>query len=198
MQGNIGLFFGSFNPIHIGHLVLAEYIFQKAELDKVLFVVTPHNPHKQKSTLLPDRERLHLVHLALEDQIGLEASDLEFGMPQPNYTAQTLAFLREKHPQACFQLIMGEDNLRSLHKWKNVETILEHHKLLVYPRFSEESANETLDELLQKYPQATFIDAPKMDISASLIRAHFKSGKPLRNLVPKAVFEYIEGSNLFQ
>ena len=109
MKGNIGLFFGTFNPIHVGHLVLAEYMLNYGELDRVLFVITPHNPFKQKSTLLPDRERLHLAYLALEDQLNMQPSDIEFGLPQPNYTAQTMAYLHEKHPEAKLTLIMGED-----------------------------------------------------------------------------------------
>jgi len=196
MKGNIGLFFGTFNPIHLGHLVLAEYMLNYGELDRVLFVITPHNPFKQKSTLLPDRERLHLAYLALEDQLNMQPSDIEFGLPQPNYTAQTMAYLREKHPEANFTLIMGEDNLRSLHKWQNYESIVDHHRILVYPRVGGDYAG-TIEEA-QKYPNVAVVDAPRMEISASMIRQSFKDRKPLQNLLPKAVFEYIEGSNLFQ
>ncbi|MGB1089375.1 MAG: nicotinate (nicotinamide) nucleotide adenylyltransferase [Schleiferiaceae bacterium] len=196
MKGNIGLFFGTFNPIHVGHLILAEYMLNYGELDRVLFVITPHNPFKQKSTLLPDRERLHLAYLALEDQLNMQPSDIEFGLPQPNYTAQTMAYLREKHPEANFTLIMGEDNLRSLHKWQNYESIVDHHRILVYPRVGGDYAG-TIEEA-QKYPNVAVVDAPRMEISASMIRQSFKDRKPLQNLLPKAVFEYIEGSNLFQ
>ena len=166
------------------------------ELDRVLFVITPHNPFKQKSTLLPDRERLHLAYLALEDQLNMQPSDIEFGLPQPNYTAQTMAYLREKHPEANFTLIMGEDNLRSLHKWQNYESIVDHHRILVYPRVGCDY--EGTAEAAQKYPNVAVVDAPRMEISASMIRQSFKDRKPLQNLLPKAVFEYIEGSNLFQ
>jgi nicotinate-nucleotide adenylyltransferase len=196
MKGNIGLFFGTFNPIHVGHLILAEYMLNYGELDRILFVITPHNPFKQKSTLLPDRERLHLAYLALEDQLNMQPSDIEFGLPQPNYTAQTMAYLREKHPEANFTLIMGEDNLRSLHKWQNYESIVDHHRILVYPRVGGDYAG-TIEEA-QKYPNVAVVDAPRMEISASMIRQSFKDRKPLQNLLPKAVFEYIEGSNLFQ
>lgn len=196
MKGNIGLFFGTFNPIHVGHLILAEYMLKYGEIDRVLFVITPHNPFKQKSTLLPDRERLHLAYLALEDQLNMQPSDIEFGLPQPNYTAQTMAYLREKHPEANFTLIMGEDNLRSLHKWQNYESIVDHHRILVYPRVGGDYAG-TIEEA-QKYPNVAVVDAPRMEISASMIRQSFKDRKPLQNLLPKAVFEYIEGSNLFQ
>ena len=196
MKGNIGLFFGTFNPIHVGHLILAEYMLNYGELNRVLFVITPHNPFKQKSTLLPDRERLHLAYLALEDQLNMQPSDIEFGLPQPNYTAQTMAYLREKHPEANFTLIMGEDNLRSLHKWQNYESIVDHHRILVYPRVGGDYAG-TIEEA-QKYPNVAVVDAPRMEISASMIRQSFKDRKPLQNLLTKAVFEYIEGSNLFQ
>ena len=196
MKGNIGLFFGTFNPIHVGHLILAEYMLKYGEIDRVLFVITPHNPFKQKSTLLPDRERLHLAYIALEGQLNMQPSDIEFGLPQPNYTAQTMAYLREKHPEANFTLIMGEDNLRSLHKWQNYESIVDHHRILVYPRVGGDYAG-TIEEA-QKYPNVAVVDAPRMEISASMIRQSFKDRKPLQNLLPKAVFEYIEGSNLFQ
>jgi len=196
MKAKVGLFFGTFNPIHVGHLVLAEYMLNYADIDELLFVVTPHNPFKQKSTLLPDRTRLHLVNLAIDGEVNMRASDIEFDLPQPNFTAQTLLFLREKYPQTNFSIIMGEDNLRTFHKWRNYESILEHHPILVYPRIGE--VPEDQNDILEKYPQATLVDAPRMEISASLIRQSFKDGKPLKNLLPKAVFSYIEGSNLFQ
>lgn len=196
MRAKVGLFFGTFNPIHVGHLVLAEYMLNYADLDELLFVVTPHNPFKLKSTLLPDRTRLHLVNLAIDGEVNMRASDIEFDLPQPNFTAQTLLFLREKYPQTTFSIIMGEDNLRTFHKWRNYESILAHHPILVYPRIGE--VPEDQNDILEKYPQATLVDAPRMEISASLIRQSFKEGKPLKNLLPKAVFSYIEGSNLFQ
>ena len=194
----VGLFFGTFNPIHIGHLVLAEYFQKYGDLDEVWLVVTPHNPFKKKSNLLADRERLHLVHLAIEDQEGLRASDIEFSLPQPNYTSQTLTFLREKYPEHCFSIIMGEDNLKSFHKWRNYESIVENHEILVYPRHTlpDEVANE--QHWQERFPNLRLVNAPKMEISASLIRRSFAEGKALRNLLPKAVFDYIEGSNLFQ
>jgi len=196
MKAKVGLFFGTFNPIHVGHLVLAEYMLNYADIDELLFVVTPHNPFKQKSTLLPDRTRLHLVNLAIDGEVNMRASDIEFDLPQPNFTAQTLLFLRDKYPQTTFSIIMGEDNLRTFHKWRNYESILEQHPILVYPRIGE--VPEDQNDILEKYPQATLVDAPRMEISASLIRQSFKDGKPLKNLLPKAVFSYIEGSNLFQ
>jgi nicotinate-nucleotide adenylyltransferase len=146
---------------------------------------------------LPDRERLHLAYLALEDQLNMQPSDIEFSLPQPNYTAQTMAYLREKHPEANFTLIMGEDNLRSLHKWQNYESIVDHHRILVYPRVIGDYEGKQ-KHFAQKYPNVAVVDAPRMEISASMIRQSFKDRKPLQNLLPKAVFEYIEGSNLFQ
>jgi len=195
---NVGLFFGSFNPVHIGHLALAEYFLKYTDLNEVWFVVTPHNPFKKKSNLLPDRTRLHLVHLALEDQEGLVPCDIEFSLPQPNFTAQTLAFLREKHAEYQFSLIMGEDNLKSLHKWKNVESIIEHHNILAYPRHPLPDEEATAAQWKEKFSRVSLVNAPKMEISATMIRNSFKDGKGLRNLLPKAVFDYIEGSNLFQ
>jgi len=194
----VGLFFGTFNPIHIGHLALAEYFQKYGDLDEVWLVVTPHNPFKKKSNLLPDRERLHLVHLAIEDQEGLRASDIEFSLPQPNYTSQTLTYLREKYPEHRFSIIMGEDNLKSFHKWRNFESILENHKILVYPRHPLPDEVATEQHWQERFPNLRLVNAPKMEISASLIRRSFAEGKALRNLLPKAVFDYIEGSNLFQ
>ena len=145
---------------------------------------------------MPDRERLHLVHLAIADQEGMTVSAIEFSLPQPNYTAQTLAYLREQHPEAQFSLIMGEDNLRGLHKWKNVESIIDAHDIFVYPRHANEAVAE--NPHFEKHPKVNVVQAPRMEISATLIRNSFKEGKPLSNLLPNAVFEYIEGSNLFQ
>ena len=137
----IGLYFGTFNPIHIGHLIIANHMAEYSDLDQIWMVVTPHNPLKKKSTLLDDSHRLQMVHLATEDFPKIKPSDIEFKLSQPNYTINTLAHLQEKYPNYEFSLIMGEDNLKSLHKWKNYEVILEHHQIYVYPRISEESEN---------------------------------------------------------
>ena len=134
MIKNIGLFFGSFNPIHVGHLIIANHVAQLESIDEVWLVISPHNPHKKKESLLPDLNRLYMVNIAIEDNNKLRASDIEFKMPQPSYTIDTLTYLKEKHPDYKFNLIMGADNLRSFHKWKNYEVILKEHKLLVYPR----------------------------------------------------------------
>jgi nicotinate-nucleotide adenylyltransferase len=130
----IGLFFGSFNPVHVGHMVLANYMLEYTDLDKIWFVISPHNPLKKKSSLLDEKHRLQLVNLAIGDNAKIKASDIEFKLPQPSYTVVTLAYLKEKHPEYEFALILGEDNLLSFNKWKNYEEILKHHQLYVYPR----------------------------------------------------------------
>jgi nicotinate-nucleotide adenylyltransferase len=194
----VGLFFGTFNPVHIGHLALAEFIQKTTDLEEVWLVVTPLNPFKKKSNLLPDRERLHLVRLALEDQMGLKASDIEFNLPKPNYTAQTLAYLREKYPEIIFSVIMGEDNIKTLHKWRNYESIADNHDIFVYPRHPLPKEEKNHFDWQEKYPRSHLVNAPKMELSASMIRKSFAQGKGFRNLLPKAVFDYIEGSNLFK
>ncbi len=130
----IGLYFGTFNPIHVGHLIIANHMAEHADLDQVWMVVTPHNPLKKKNTLLDDYHRLQMVHLATEDFPKIKPSDIEFKLSQPNYTVNTLVHLQEKYPNYEFSLIMGEDNLKSFHKWKNYEAILENHEIYVYPR----------------------------------------------------------------
>mgnify|MGYP000899646264 CR=1 FL=1 len=140
----IGLYFGTFNPIHIGHMIIANHMAEHSDLDQIWMVVTPHNPHKQKTTLLDDYQRLHMVTLATEDFTKIKPSDIEFKLPQPNYTVNTLAHLEEKYPKHEFALIMGEDNLNSLHKWKNYEVILENHHVYVYPRLNSQLLKKSL------------------------------------------------------
>lgn len=188
----IGLYFGTFNPIHIGHLAIANHMAEFSELDQIWLVVTPHNPLKKKSTLLDDHHRLQMVHLATEDYPKLKPSDVEFKLPQPNYTVNTLAHLQEKFPQHEFSLIMGEDNLNSLHKWKNYDYILQHHKIFVYPRVN----NEIIDETIASNPSIQRVDAPIMEISSTFIRDCVKSGKNIRPLLPEKVWSYLE-HNLF-
>ena len=137
----IGLYFGTFNPIHVGHLIIANHMAEHSDLDEIWMVVTPHNPLKKKATLLDDYQRLNLVHLATEDYLKIKPSDIEFKLSQPNYTVNTLAHLQEKYPQHTFSLIMGEDNLKSLHKWKNYDVILQNYEVYVYPRISSELEN---------------------------------------------------------
>lgn len=188
----IGLYFGTFNPIHIGHLIIANHMAEYSGLNQVWMVVTPHNPLKKKSTLLEDHHRLHMVRLATDFFEKIESSDIEFKLPQPNYTVHTLAYLKEKFPKNEFSLIMGEDNLSSLHKWKNYETILEHHKIYVYPRLISSETESTF----HNHPNVFRIDAPILELSSTFIRESIKKGKNVIPMLPHKVWEYID-HNLF-
>lgn len=188
----IGLYFGTFNPIHIGHLAIANHMAEFSGLEQIWLVVTPHNPHKNKSTLLDDYHRLEMVRLATEDYPKLKPSDIEFRLPQPNFTINTLAHLYEKYPQHEFSLIMGEDNLNSLHKWKNYETIMQNHNIYVYPRINSEPGNTELIESAGVHN----VNAPIMEISSTFIRNSIKSRKNIRPLLPEKVWQYLD-HNLF-
>lgn len=200
----IGLYFGTFNPIHIGHLIIANHMAEYAGLDQVWMVVTPHNPLKKKSTLLDDYHRLQMVHLATEDFPKIRPSDIEFKLSQPNYTVNTLVHLQEKFPDYDFSLIMGEDNLRSLHKWKNYEAILAHHEIYVYPRLEakgktgETISAETENILFKDHPKIHMIDAPVVEISSTFIRSNIKKGKNVQPLLPLKVWEYIDHNNFYK
>ena len=193
-KNNIGLYFGTFNPIHIGHLAIANYLIENSNLSQIWMVVTPHNPHKKKSTLLDDYQRLHMVHIATEDYLKIQASNVEFSLPQPNYTVNTLAHLTEKYPNNEFTLIMGEDNLKSLHKWKNYQVLLDEYHIIVYPRISEGH----IPEDLLNHNSVTRIDAPIMEISSTMIRNGIKAGKDLRYFLHHKVNEYIEEMHFFK
>jgi nicotinate-nucleotide adenylyltransferase len=190
----IGLYFGTFNPIHIGHLIIANHLAEYSGLDQIWMVVTPHNPLKNKQTLLDDYQRLQLVFLATEDYPKIKPSDIEFKLPQPNYTVNTLAHLQEKYPQHIFSLIMGEDNLKSLHKWKNHEIILQNHEIYVYPRISSGEDNLTF----KNNPKIHVIDAPIVEISSTFIRENIKNKKNVQPLLPSKVWEYIDHNNLYK
>jgi nicotinate-nucleotide adenylyltransferase len=190
----IGLYFGTFNPIHVGHLIIANHMAEHADLDQVWMIVTPHNPLKKKSTLLDDYHRLQMVHLATEDFPKIKPSDIEFKLSQPNYTVNTLVHLQEKYPNYEFSLIMGEDNLKSLHKWKNYEVILENHTIYVYPRISSESENLEF----KNHPKIHLIDAPVVEISSTFIRDNVKKGKNIQPLLPNKVWEYIDHNNFYR
>ena len=190
----IGLYFGTFNPIHIGHLIIANHVAEYSDLDQIWMVLTPHNPLKKRETLLDDYQRLQLVHLATEDYVKILPSDIEFKLPQPNYTINTLVHLQDKFPNHNFSLIMGEDNLRSLTKWKNHEMILQHYDIYVYPRLSSE-----IDNLeLKNNPKVYLIDAPIVEISSTFIRENIKKGKNVQPLLPSKVWEYIAHNNLYK
>ena len=194
MQKKIGLYFGTFNPIHIGHLAIANHMVEFSDLDEVWMVVTPHNPHKKKSTLLADHHRLEMVYRATEAYDNIKPSNIEFGLPQPNYTVNTLAHLEEKYPDYQFALIMGEDNLNTLHKWKNNEVILERFKVFVYPRVT----STTIKEEFKNHPKITKVDAPIMEISSTFVRNAVKDGKRITPLLPQKVWEYIDEMNFYK
>jgi nicotinate-nucleotide adenylyltransferase len=188
----IGLYFGTFNPIHIGHLIIANHMAEHSDLDQIWMVVTPHNPHKKKNTLLDDYHRLEMVHLATENFPKIQPSDIEFKLTQPNYTVNTLAHLQEKFPKYEFSLIMGEDNLNSLHKWKNYEVILQNHEVYVYPRLN----SGDIDEQFINHSNIHKINAPIVELSSTFIRQSIKNGKNVVPMLPNKVWEYVE-HNLF-
>jgi len=190
----IGLYFGTFNPIHVGHLIIANHLAEHTDLEQIWMVVTPHNPLKQKSTLLDDYHRLHLVRLATEDYPKIKPSDVEFKLPQPNYTVNTLAHLLEKYPQHDFSLIMGEDNLKSFHKWKNYDYILQNHDIYIYPRVSEEAENLEFKD----HPRIHIVAAPIVEISSTFIRDNIKNKKNIRPLLPHNVWEYVDHNNFYK
>lgn len=191
----VGLFFGSYNPIHIGHLIIANHLVEYTDLDEVWLVVTPHNPFKKKATLLADHHRFALVQRAVEDYPKLQASDIEFKLPQPNYTINTLIHLSEKYPNIDFSLIMGEDNLNTFHKWKNHEAILEHYSIYVYPRLALLEENVSI---LQNHPKITYTQAPVIEISSTMIRNAIAAGKNIQPLLPEKVWQYLDEMNFYK
>lgn len=194
MKKKIGLFFGTFNPVHVGHLIIANHAVEFSDLDEVWLVVTPQNPFKKKASLLDNYQRLEMVYRATEAYTKLRPSNVEFDLHQPNYTSHTLAVLEEKYPKNSFSLIMGEDNLRSFHKWKNHDAILERCDLFVYPRIS----TETDDYPMKNHSKVHFIDAPMIEISASFIRNSIKEGKNIRPLLPYEAWKYLDEMNFYK
>lgn len=187
-----GLYFGSFNPIHIGHLIIAEYIVEHSDLQEIWFVVSPCNPLKKKSSLLEERQRLYMVNLAIEEDDRFKASDVEFALPQPSYTCHTLLHLSEKYPQREFCLIMGEDNLQTIEKWLNYEWILANYDVYVYPRPGYDAG--THRALLRVH----FVEAPKVDIASTLIRSSIKQRKSVRYMLPPKVFQYLDEMDFYK
>jgi nicotinate-nucleotide adenylyltransferase len=190
----IGLYFGTFNPIHIGHLIIANYMVENSDLDEIWMVVTPHNPFKKKSSLLDNHHRFELVYKATENYPKLKPSDIEFKLPQPNYTTNTLAHISETYQDKEFCLIMGEDNLKSFHKWKNFETIIERHHIYVYPRISD----GTLATQFDTHPKIHKLDAPIIQISSTLIRNGIRDGKNIEPMLPTEVWNYIDEMNFYK
>lgn len=191
----IGLFFGSFNPIHIGHLILANYILEHSDMDELWFVVSPQNPFKEKKSLLKDHNRLDMVQLAVKNYPNMRASNVEFSLPQPSYTIDALTYLHEKYPDYSFSLIMGEDNLAGLHKWKNAEALIKNHHIIVYPRIFE---GEKKDSELLQHENISVIKAPVIELSATEIRDMIRTGKNVRPMLPPEVFEYLDGSSFYK
>lgn len=190
----IGLFFGSFNPIHIGHLILGNYILENSDMEELWFVVSPQNPFKDKKSLLKDHNRLDMVQLAIKNYPKMRASNVEFSLPTPSYTIDTLTYLQEKYPYYSFSLIMGEDNLGSLHKWKNYELLLKNHQIIVYPRIFGEEKNQNY----LQHENISLIKAPVIELSATEIRNMIKEGKNVRPMLPPEVFEYLDGSSFYK
>lgn len=190
-----GLFFGSFNPIHIGHLILANYILENSDMEELWFVVSPQNPFKDKKSLLKDHNRLDMVQLAVKNYPQMRASNVEFALPQPSYTIDTLTYLHEKYPDCSFSLIMGEDNLEGLHRWKNSDTLIKNHHIIVYPRIFE--GKKTDSEYMQ-HDHISLVKAPVIELSATEIRNMIKEGKNVRPMLPPEVFEYLDGSSFYK
>ena len=199
----IGLFFGSFNPVHQGHLILANYLVEETALEEVWFVITPQSPFKQKQRLLDNHHRLALVEEAIEGYPKLKVSTVEFGLPAPQYTALTIAHLMEKHPEVFFSLIVGQDHLKSFHKWYNYQALLEGHQIYVYPRMPEEAlaASKPLKQPkpeILNHSNLILVPAPVVEISSSYIRKALKAGKNIRPLLPPAVWKYMDEMNFYR
>ena len=190
-----GLFFGTFNPIHIGHLVIANHLAEYSDLDEVWFVITPRSPFKLKQSLLEDHHRYQMVYEAVKDYPRLLASDAEFRTEPPNYTIDTLTRLSEQYGDTrSFALIMGEDNLKGFHKWKNYEAILAYYPIYVYPRLSEGAVPEPFND----HPGIRRVEAPVMEISSTFIRKSRKEGKNVRPLLPEPVWKYLDEMNFYR
>ncbi len=187
----IGLFFGSFNPVHVAHLIIANHILNETEIEKIWFVISPQNPFKTESGLLNEYHRLHLVRIATEDDNRIKASDIEFSLPRPSYTSSTLAYLTEKHPEHEFFIIIGSDSFQNLHKWKNYEMIVKNFPIYVYIRPGFEVKNDLGARL-------TILEAPLLQLSATLVRKYIQEGKSARYMIPDKVLEEIEKGGYYK
>ncbi|WP_333663804.1 nicotinate (nicotinamide) nucleotide adenylyltransferase [Chishuiella changwenlii] len=186
----IGLYFGSFNPIHVGHLIIANHFQQFTDLDQVWFVVSPQNPLKKKSSLANEYDRLEMVELAINDYPNLRVSNIEFSLPKPSYTIDTLIHLKEKYADYEFALIMGSDNLEGISKWKNADILLRDYNFYVYPRPGYLPKEE--------FNNVTIVEAPLMEISSTFIRSAIKENKNIKPMLPPKVWEYLDGSNVYR
>ena len=188
---HIGLYFGSFNPIHIGHLIVANHIVENTEVDKIWFVVSPHNPLKDAHSLLNEYHRLHLVELAIEDDTRFRASNVEFHLPKPSFTIDTLTYLVEKFPLEKFSVILGSDSFQNIHRWKNFENLVAHYSFIVYKR-------PGFDIKETHGADITVMDAPLLQISSTYVRQQIKTGKSVRYLLPEPVFRYVEDNRYYK
>lgn len=188
----IGLFFGSFNPVHTGHLIIAEYMAGMTDLQQIWFVVSPHNPLKAQASLAKDFDRLHMVRLAIEDNPKFRASNIEFSLPKPSFTIDTMAYLHEKHPEHTYSLIMGSDNLDTIHKWKNYELLLKRYPIHVYKRPGSEHITNPPNADVKIH------DVPLLNISSTYIRRQIAGGHSVRYIVPDKVYEFLDGSRLYR
>lgn len=189
----IGLFFGSFNPIHVGHLIIADSILQNSDLDQIQFVISPQNPFKEKKSLLHEFDRYDMVKKAIESNHNFSVSDIEFSLPKPSYTIDTLIHLQEKYPTKSFSIIMGEDNLTNFHKWKNASEILKNYEVYVYPRpFSKLPIEE-----YQNHSRIHKVEAPLVEISSTMIRKRIKEHQSIQYVVLESVIEYIKKKNFY-
>jgi nicotinate-nucleotide adenylyltransferase len=194
----VGLFFGSFNPVHLGHTAIAGYMKEFTDLDQVWFVVSPQNPLKNKESLLADYHRLYLVELAIGDNLSMKPSDIEFRRPAPSYTIDTMALLTEKHPNHKFAMILGEDNLYTLHKWKNAEYLTGLYPIYVYPRRAFiKKDNEMLKRILAK-ADIKWVKAPLLDISGTFIRNGIRRGKDMSYFLHPPVWKYIVEMHFYE
>jgi len=203
----VGLYFGTFNPIHIGHVIIANHLAEYSDLDEVWFVVTPMSPHKTKDRILDNMDRYDMVKMAIDGFEKLYVSDIEFHLPKPNYTITTLVHLEERHPNIEFSLIMGEDNLKSLHRWYNFETIIENYHILVYPRIADGKVDENIARQVLRVPQPQgfkelkaniqLVEAPIIELSSSFIRKAIKEGKNVVPMLDRKVWEWIDKNQFY-
>lgn len=189
---HIGLYFGTFNPVHIGHLAIANYIVENTPIHQLWFVVSPQSPHKKKNNLLNDPQRYEMVYRAIDGDQRFRASDIEFKLPRPSYTIDTLAYIGEQYPDYKFSLILGSDNLESLHKWKNYESIINNHGIIVYPRPGFAPGK------VKSFNNITIAKAPLIEISSTFIRKSISEGKNMRHFMPPKAWEYLDEMNFYK
>ena len=186
------LYFGTYNPVHVGHMIIGQFIYENSNAKELWYVVSPQNPFKKNQTILDDRQRLHMVNLAINDPYHVKASDIEFNLPKPSYTAVTLAHLSEKHPDKKFAIVMGSDNLVNFHKWKNYESILEHHQIIVYPRKGKET------DRYESHRNVHRIVAPEIELSSTMIRNGIKERRDVSQMLPFRVWEYLDSNSFYK